>query len=252
MNSERPIILITNDDGYDSDGIRKLAGIARRFGKVVIVAPVHQQSGKSSALTSEHPLKLSLVSKEDGLEVYSCNGTPTDCVKLAFFTLFRERRPDLLLSGINHGSNSSVNALYSGTIGAAMEGCVNQISSIAFSCVQTSSVLDDNFSSIVGKMIGETLESPLPSGTMLNVNFPIGEVEGLSFCRQADAKWSEEYVKDADDPDSYHLSGYFDNREPHSEDTDEWALSHHLVSVVPLRVDFTDYDYLNVLKNIYG
>ncbi len=250
---KKPVILITNDDGYDADGIKKLAEIASRHAKVVVVAPCHQQSGMSCAITHSVPLRLTLMSENENITVYSCNGTPVDCVKLCFFTLFKEQKPDLVLSGINHGSNSSVNAVYSGTIGAAIEGCVNNISSIAFSSLQMEKELDlQHASSIISQMIGDVLKTPLPLGTLLNVNFPIGEIKEIRFCRQADARWSEEYQKTSDKDDSYLLAGFFDNREPESEDTDEWALSHQMASVVPMQIDRTDYTYLNKLKYKYG
>ncbi|MCQ2225724.1 MAG: 5'/3'-nucleotidase SurE [Paludibacteraceae bacterium] len=249
----KPIILISNDDGYQADGITKLAAIARNFGDVVIVAPAHQQSGKSSAITGGIPLKLTKISEEEGLVVYSCDGTPADCVKLAFYTLFKEKHPDLLLSGINHGSNASVNAVYSGTIGAAMEGCINHVSSIAFSSTQMEKVLDiEKAVPYISHIIKQTLESPLPKGTMLNVNFPYEEIKKATVCREADARWSEEYLPLADDPHSYTLAGYFDNREPDSKDTDMWALSHETLSIVPIKVDKTDYEFMNQLKDIYG
>lgn len=243
--ANRPIILISNDDGYQADGIAKLAAIARQLGDVVIVAPVRQQSGKSSAITGGVPLKLTKVSEEEGMTVYSCDGTPADCVKLAFYTLFKEQKPNLLLSGINHGSNASVNAVYSGTIGAAMEGCINHVSSIAFSSTQMDKVLDiDTAVPYIQSIIESALNEPLPLGTMLNVNFPYGEIKEARYCREADARWSEEYVPLTDDPHSYTLAGYFEDREPNSQDTDQWALSHQTVSIVPIKVDRTDYEFL--------
>lgn len=253
MATSKPIILISNDDGYQADGIMKLAAIARQFGDVVIVAPAHQQSGKSSAITSGVPLKLTKISEESGLTVYSCDGTPADCVKLAFYTLFKEKHPDLLLSGINHGSNASVNAVYSGTIGAAMEGCINHVSSIAFSSTQMEKTLDlEKALPYISRIIEETLQEPLPKGTMLNVNFPYEEIKKVQICREADARWSEEYIPLPNDPCSYTLAGYFDDREPDSEDTDMWALRHQMLSIVPIKVDKTNYEYLNKLKEKYG
>lgn len=253
MALQRPVILISNDDGYQADGITKLAAIARQFGDVVIVAPAHQQSGKSSAITGGVPLKLTKISEEEGMVVYSCDGTPADCVKLAFYTLFKEKHPDLLLSGINHGSNASVNAVYSGTIGAAMEGCINHVSSIAFSSTQMEKVLDlEKATPYIAQIIADTIQDPLPLGTMLNVNFPYEEIRKVAICREADARWSEEYLPLPDDPHSYTLAGYFDNREPESEDTDMWALSHQMLSIVPIKVDKTNYEYLNQLKKRYG
>lgn len=250
MTEKRPTILISNDDGYNADGITKLAAIARQFGDVVIVAPAQQQSGKSSAITGLKPLRLTLMSQEEGVTIYACEGTPADCVKLAFYTLFREQRPNLLLSGINHGSNASVNAVYSGTIGAAMEGAINHVPAIAFSSTQMEKVLDLEYAApYIAQIIEKVLKEPLPLRTMLNVNFPPAELKGVRICREADARWSEEYNPLPDDPHSYSLAGYFDNREPEATDTDLWAISHQMVSIVPLRVDKTDYDYLEALKH---
>lgn len=248
----RPTILITNDDSVYSKGICELIKVAREFGDVVVVAPDRVRSGMSRAITHMESMRLNKLHDEDGFVVYSCSGTPVDCVKLAFFALFDEKRPDLLLSGINHGSNSSVNSLYSATVGAAMEGCVNNVKSVAFSLCDHREDADFSFMLPAAReIIAQVIENDLPYATYLNVNFPIGELEGVRVCRQADARWSEEYDQKVSEygDKSYQLAGYFMNREPDSEDTDEWALNHHCGSIVPTKVDLTNYDSLNEIKN---
>ncbi|MCQ2210785.1 MAG: 5'/3'-nucleotidase SurE [Paludibacteraceae bacterium] len=251
----RPTILITNDDSVYSKGICELIKVAREFGNVVVVAPDRVRSGMSRAITHAETMHLNKLHEEDGFIVYSSSGTPVDCVKLAFFALFKENKPDLLISGINHGSNSSVNAVYSATVGAAMEGCINNVSSVALSLCDHNE--DADFSFIlpaIKKIILTMLNHPLPYATYLNVNFPMGQLEGMKVCRQSDARWSEEYDQKISEygDKSYLLGGYFDNREPQSEDTDEWALNHHFGSIVPSKVDMTNYECLNDLKNLYG
>lgn len=251
----RPTILITNDDSVYSKGICELIKIAREFGDVVVVAPDRVRSGMSRAITHAEPMRLNMLHKEDGFVVYSSSGTPVDCVKLAFFALFKEKRPELLLSGINHGSNASVNAVYSATVGAAIEGCVNNVPSVALSlCDHNENADFSHILSAVRSIIEKTLNNPLPYATYLNVNFPTGKLDGVKVCRQADARWSEEYdqkVSDYGDV-SYLLAGYFDDREPQSQDTDEWALTHQCASIVPSKVDMTNYECLSQLKDLYG
>jgi len=252
FKQDKPIIFITNDDSVHSKGIAELINSVAHLGQVVVVAPDVVRSGSSSAITHGVGLELKLLCSQDDLYIFSCSGTPVDCVKLAFFTLFDKQLPHIVLSGINHGSNASVNSLYSATVGAAMEGCVNNISSIAFSLCDHAD--DADFSNTlphVVAMVEKVLKDPLPKGTFLNVNFPNGVVQGLKFVRQADARWSEEYDKTFEKGTTqYWLAGYFDNREPNAVDTDEWALSSGLGSVVPVKIDMTDYDWLenNCLK----
>jgi 5'-nucleotidase len=251
----RPTILITNDDSVYSKGICELIKAVRPLANVVVVAPDHVRSGMSCAITHSEAMRLSKLHEEEGFTVYSSSGTPVDCIKLSFFALFKDKRPDLLLSGINHGSNSSVNSLYSATVGAAMEGCVNNVPSIAFSLCDHQE--DADFSQVIPyvvQIIKNVLDHPIPYATFLNVNFPKGEIKGLKVCRQADARWSEEYdqkISEYGDV-SYFLAGYFDNREPESTDTDEWALAHQYGAIVPTKIDMTNYDCLNELKELYG
>ncbi len=251
---ERPTILITNDDSVYSKGICELIKLARKVGDVVVVAPDSGRSGMSSAITHSAPIRLNRLHEEAGFVVYSCTGTPVDCVKLSLFTLFKDKKPDLLLSGINHGSNASVNALYSATVGAATEGCVNGVQTLALSLCDHEEEADFSFMlPYVEKLIKGTLANPLPVGTFLNVNFPKGELMGMKVCRQAEGRWSQEFdaKKSGYGDVSYWLSGFYVCLETNAEDTDNWALEHQYGSVVPTKVDMTDYGVLSKLKDLY-
>lgn len=247
FKQDKPIIFITNDDSVHSKGIAELIKAVAHLGQVVVVAPDIVRSGSSSAITHGVGLELKLLSSQENLYIFSCSGTPVDCVKLAFFTLFDKQLPHIVLSGINHGSNASVNSLYSATVGAAIEGCVNNISSIAFSlCDHADNADFSNTLPHVVALVERILNKPLPNGTFLNVNFPKGKVKGVRIVRQADARWSEEYeITKENGETKYWLAGYFDNREPQALDTDEWALGNGYGSVVPVKIDMTDYDWLS-------
>ena len=255
MKEER-LILVTNDDGYDSKGLAAAVEVARGFGRVVVVAPETTQSGMSQAITMYNPLYLRCVRKEEGLEVYAFSGTPVDCVKMAFDYLLREERVDLVISGINHGSNSAVNVLYSGTMGAAIEGSF-------YGCPAVGLSLDDHgedadFEAAVAygrRIVGSVLENRIELPLCLNVNVPVGrpdELRGIRLCRQNRGFWREEFFR-REDPRGrtyFWLTGDFVNAEPDAEDTDEWALAHNYVSVVPIQVDMTDYGGLETLRNV--
>jgi 5'-nucleotidase len=252
MTNERPLILITNDDGVFAKGINTLIEIARPFGDVVIFAPDTVQSGMSNAITAHNPIFFSKLFAGEGYTIYSVTGTPTDCIKLACHTLFKNRKPDLLLSGINHGSNSSINVFYSGTMGAVFEGCANRISSVGFSLCDHS--WDADFSHAVPyikSIIEKVLKEPLPNNTCLNVNIPAGEIKGVKICRQANGCWKEEFKskKDKNGLTEYWLTGEFCNEEPLSEDTDDWALAHHYISIVPCNINISDTQYIKDLKD---
>ncbi len=248
----RPLILVTNDDGVQSKGISSLIRVLCPLGDVVVVAPDGGRSGMSSAISSKLPIWLNLLKKEEGLTVYSCSGTPVDCVKLAVNEIL-DRKPDILVSGINHGSNSSICVLYSGTMGAALEGTIFGIPSVGVSLTDHSS--DADFSDVAkyaAVITSKVLDEGLPQGVCLNVNVPdVKLVKGIKVCRQAKGLWVKEFMKskDALDNDIYWLTGYFQNEEPESEDTDEWALSHGYVSVVPTQIDMTAYEAVKNLKN---
>lgn len=251
----RPLILVTNDDGIDAKGFRELIRIAEEFGEVVAISAQIPMSGMSHAITIKVPLRVKLLEERNGFKKYLTTGTPVDGVKLAFHSLLG-RRPDLLLSGINHGSNSSSSILYSGTMGAAMEGAVNHVPSIGFSLLDYR--VDADFEASAGiarEVIRMVLEKGLPDGICLNVNIPsvpASELKGIQFCHQANGYWKEEFEKrtDPNGHDYYWLTGFFHNREPRGGGlgTDELALANHYVSVVPIQTDMTAYPFLEKMK----
>lgn len=238
----RPLIVITNDDGIEANGINELVKMASRFGDIVVVAPDGPRSGMSSAISAGIPLRLELVCERDHYKAYRTNGTPVDCIKLSMHQLF-DRKPDLLLSGINHGSNAGVNVLYSGTMGAAFEGCVLGIPSVGFSYASHHSDADLSVCRpVVEDVCSRLLHDGMPSGVCLNINVPAVETcKGIRVSRQAKGYWTEEYVHRVDPSgrDYYWLTGRFKNLEPDNEETDEWALSHGYVSLVPCSIDTT-------------
>lgn len=250
--TDQPLILVCNDDGVTAPGIAALVEAVRPLGHVVVVAPDSPQSGMGHAITMNHPLRLDKVHIFEGIDAYQCTGTPADCVKLAVDKVMH-RRPDLLVSGINHGSNSSINVIYSGTISAAMEGAIEGINAIGFS------LNDYNFEAdfipsvhYVRMIAGKVLEKGLPAGTLLNVNIPnlsMEEIRGLKICRQARAKWVEEFDERIDPHNRtyYWLTGKFVNRD-HGEDTDEWALANGYISVVPTQFDLTAHHAIATLN----
>ncbi len=247
-----PLILITNDDGVFAKGINTLVDIALLFGDVVVFAPDVVRSGMSNAITPHNPVVFSKLFSENRLTVYSCTGTPTDCVKLSCYALFKDRKPDLLLSGINHGSNASINVIYSGTMGAAFEGCANRIPSIGFSLCDHSWDADFSASThYVKSIIGMVLEKSLPNEVCLNVNIPAGEIKGVKICRQALGYWKEEFEsrQDKNGSTGYWLTGEFVNQEPEAEDTDDWALANGYVSIVPTSIDLSNKEYINAIKD---
>lgn len=245
-----PYILITNDDGYESKGIKVLTQLMMEIGEVIVVAPDGPRSAQSNALTVTHPIRFKKVEEKEGLIRYCCTGTPTDCVKLALNEIV-ERKPDLIVSGINHGSNSAVNVIYSGTMGAVLEGCENGILSIGFS-IDTHS-LDADFSMFepyVLKITRQALKNGLSRGICLNVNAPKGEIAGVKVVRQSDGQWVKEYEKRTDPQgrNYFWLTGYFENGEPDAEDTDEWAILNNNISIVPTKIDLTAYEALEYVK----
>lgn len=250
------LIFLTNDDGFDSRGMEALIDIARRFGRVVVVAPERPQSGMSHAFTMLSPLFIRKVREEEGLEVYALSGTPVDCVKVAFDYLLRERKVDLVLSGINHGSNSAVNVLYSGTMGAAIEGSFYDCPSVGLSLDDHGADADFEAAVVYGKrIVRSVLEKKVELPLCLNVNVPVGkpgELHGIRLCRQNRGFWREEFYRHEDPRGRayFWLTGDFVNGEPGAEDTDEWALAHGYVSVVPVQVDLTDYRQLAALANV--
>ena len=253
---QKPLILVVNDDGINAPGIRKLISIMNKFGEVVVVAPDSPQSGKGHAITIESTIRCDSVKIDDGPQIeYSCSGTPVDCVKLAMNKLL-ERKPDVCVSGINHGSNSSINVIYSGTMSAAVEGSLEGIPSIGFSLLDYSHKADFSESeSFIKKITKSVLVNGLPDGVCLNVNIPKSEkgkeIQGIKICRQANANWEEEFDerKDPKGRTYYWLTGKFVNFDK-GEDTDEWALKNHYISIVPVQFDVTAHNAISKIKNI--
>ena len=247
----KPLILITNDDGILSKGISELIDMACTLGNVVVMAPDGPRSAQSNALTMAVPVYYQLERKEPGLEIYKCSGTPTDCVKLALNNVL-DRKPDLLFSGINHGSNSGINVIYSGTMGAVFEGCVNEIPSVGFSICDHAKDADFSKAKVYFEQIArKVMMEGLPAGVCLNVNAPMGDIKGVRLSQQTKGYWTEEFENRTSPhgQDYYWLTGYFLNQEPDNELTDEWALSHSYVAIVPTRVDMTDYEAIKLLKS---
>jgi 5'-nucleotidase len=246
----KPLIFVTNDDGISSPGIIKLVKIAREHGEVVIIAPDKPQSGMGHAITINSTLRLNKTNYHNVEMEFSCSGTPVDCVKMAVNKILK-RKPDLVLSGINHGSNSSINVIYSGTMSAAIEGALEGASSIGFSLCDYGIDADfDSAEKYIDKIITQSLKHKMPKGVCLNVNIPklkYDELKGIKVCRQAKANWVEEFEerKDPYNRSYYWLSGKFVNFEPDSKDTDEWALKNGYISVVPTQCDLTAYDALD-------
>lgn len=254
MNKEK-LILITNDDGVGAEGINELIKGLRGLGELVVVAPDAPQSGMSSAITSTIPIRVSLLREEEGLKVYSCTGTPVDCVKVAINELL-DRKPDLLVSGINHGGNQAVCVHYSGTMGAAIEGCIFEVPSVGVSLVDYTEGAPFAESVRIGRNICEhVLANGLPSGTYLNLNVPnVPQVQGVAVCRQAAGRWVNEYTctKDNDGTPLYWLGGEFEDREPIHPDNDTQNLKAGFASLVPGVIDVTNYAFLDTLKGWFS
>lgn len=243
----KPLILVTNDDGITAAGIRALVEVARQFGEVVVIAPNSPQSGQGHAITLEVPLRLYPVHMfEDwgGIAAYECSGTPVDCVKLAKHVALKNRRIDLCLSGINHGPNTSINVIYSGTMSAAMEGAMEGIPSIGFSLDNYKLTADFKAAQYFAKQIIQyVLKEGLKESLLLNVNIPnltVENIKGIRICRQAKGYWAEEFIegRDLNGRPYYWLAGQF-TCEDDSQDTDIWALENDYVSVVPIMYDLT-------------
>lgn len=251
MNNERPLILVSNDDGYQAKGINELIRVLMEFGDVVAVAPHTGRSGKGCAITSEVPIKVWKVNEEPGLKVYACTGTPCDCVKVAFESVL-DRRPSMVVGGINHGDNSAVNAHYSGTMGVVIEGCMKEVPSVAFSLCSHDA--DADFSAtlpVIRNIVAQVLKNSLPIGSCLNVNFPDSQsYAGVKVCRQACGQWINEWapLKHPNGSDWYWLTGSFQCKDSDA-DCDRVALDNNYVTITPTKIDFTDYSLLEELKN---
>jgi len=252
--SRKPTILVTNDDGITAPGIRMLVETMKKFGNVIVVAPDSPQSAMGHAITINKPLRLDKVDVFEGVDSWQCSGTPVDCVKLAVNKILH-RKPDLCVSGINHGSNSSINVIYSGTMSAAIAGAIEGIPSIGFSLLDFSLQADFRPSAkIIEKVVKNVLKIGLPEGTLLNVNIPklpISKIKGIRVCRQANAKWKEEF-DERNDPHGrkyFWLTGKFINFDT-GIDTDEWALENGYASVVPVHFDFTAHHAIPHLNSV--
>ncbi|MCP4483576.1 MAG: 5'/3'-nucleotidase SurE [Flavobacteriaceae bacterium] len=255
MNSKKPLILVTNDDGINAPGIRFLIDIMNDFGDVVVVAPDSPQSGMGHAITINNTLYCEpiVINKNEPQSEYSCSGTPADCVKIAVNEILK-RKPDLCVSGINHGSNSSINVIYSGTMSAAVEAGTQGIPAIGFSLLDYS--LDADFThsrEFVKRITLECLNNGVPKGVVLNVNIPKisnTKLKGIKICRQANGVWEEKFDKRTNPlgREYYWLSGKFVNNDQ-GEDTDEWALENGYVSITPTQYDLTAHQAIKNISN---
>lgn len=253
---KKPLILVTNDDGITAPGLRTLVRLMKTLGDVIVVAPDSPQSGMGHAITLDSTLyskKMATDTEETGNEEYSCSGTPADCVKLALQELL-DRKPDICVSGINHGSNSSINVIYSGTMSAAIEAGIEGIPAIGFSLCDYNWDADFSHSgSFITQIVTEALANGIPRGVVLNVNIPKLEkkqLKGIKICRQARANWKEKFDKRTSPmgKDYYWLTGKFELLDK-GEDTDEWALANGYISVVPTQFDLTAHHVIQELNS---
>ena len=255
----RPLILISNDDGYEAKGIRSLVDMVKHLGDIVVCAPDGPRSGFSCAFSATTPLTLTkreaytvdIPGQEHGtVEIWSCNGTPVDCVKMALDQIVT-RRPDIVLGGINHGDNGSVNSHYSGTMGVVMEGCMKYIPSVAYSlCDHRADADFEPMRPYVERYTQQVLRDGLPKGVCLNINFPLVEgsnYRGIKVCRMAQGSWIHEIRKcrHPREYDYYWMVGNYRNDEPEAEDTDNWALQHGYVAITPTTIDVTAYEFMS-------
>jgi len=246
VTKKEPVILITNDDGVSAPGIHALVEAAKGLGRVVVVAPDKPQSGMGHAITINHPLRLTSVNYfGDDVEAWQVSGTPVDCVKLAVAEVLHAA-PTICLSGINHGANHSISVIYSGTMSAALEACIEGIPSIGFSLLDHSVEADFSAAQVyAAKIIREVLSMELDKHTCFNVNIPAvpeNLIQGVKVCRQAYGKYEEDFEarKDPSGKKYYWLTGQFVNYDKEN-DTDVWALENNYISVVPVTFDLTDY-----------
>lgn len=251
--TQQPLILITNDDGIHAKGMATLVDICKPLGQVVVVAPERANSAKSHSVTINQPVNYYPVDTYPGTEAYAVTGTPVDSVKMALGNILT-RKPDFVFSGINHGSNAAINVIYSGTMAAAIEGASFDIPSVGFSLTDHNP--DANFepaSSYVRGIIKQVMQSGLPHRTCLNVNIPNipeKEIQGVRICRQTKGYWNDGFTK-RQHPAGFHyywLTGRYVNEEPEAKDTDEWALRHNYVAVVPVQTDLTNYQAIDFLN----
>lgn len=253
MSEERPLIFVTNDDSVHSKGIKMLVDTMKKFGYVVVIAPDSPQSGMGHAITIHDPIRLTKVNLFEGVDVYSCSGTPVDCVKIGIYEVMK-RKPDLLVSGINHGANTATNVLYSGTMSAAVEGAMEGIPSIGFSLDSFDANADFTVACEVAEsVISEVLKNGMMANTCLNVNIPFVKTydhKGIKVCRQAHAYWEDSFDKRKDQfgKDYYWLAGNFKDMQQ-TEDTDLYWIEKGYSTVVPTQFDLTSYNAIKELEN---
>lgn len=254
MTKKRPLILVTNDDGISAPGIRTLMDVMLTLGDVVVVAPDSPQSAMGHAITINNTLHIEKIELHNPkIVAYSCSGTPVDCVKMAVHEILK-RKPDLCVSGINHGSNSSINVIYSGTMSAAVEAGIEGIPAIGFSLLDYHWSADfEHAKTYIQKIAEQVLENGLPDGVILNVNIPKkadSKIKGIKVCRQAKAFWQERFDKrtNPQGKEYYWLTGEFVNQDQ-GEDTDEWALSQGFISLVPVQFDLTAHHAIQKLNS---
>ena len=262
MEIKRPLLLISNDDGYQAKGIRQLVEMVSDYGDIIVCAPEDARSGFSCAFSATTPLRLirretltSHLLPLTSVQVWSCNGTPVDCVKMALAEIC-PRRPDMVIGGINHGDNASVNAHYSGTMGVTLEGCMKYIPSVAFSlCDHRDDADFEPLRPLIREITAKVLAEGLPKGVCLNVNFPLlGEgmdFRGVKVCRMAYGTWGNEVTK-CHHPRGYDywwMVGHYTNDEPDAEDTDRWALDHGYVAITPTQIDLTAHSAISLIDS---
>ena len=250
MNKDR-LILITNDDGIEAKGINELVKSLKGLGELVVFAPDGPRSGMSSAITSHHPISYTLINKEEDLTLYACTGTPVDCVKLAMNEVL-ERRPDLLVAGINHGGNHAISVHYSGTMGAVIEGCIFRVPSIGVSLMSDAPDADFSEACRFARMLAcNLLKEGLPYGTYINLNVPdVMPVKGLAVCRQADGQWINEFYtkKRTDGKIEFWLTGEYVDRNSTEPDFDTNRLNDGYASLVPCLIDVTNHAFMDTLR----
>lgn len=252
--TKKPLILVTNDDGITSPGIAKLISIASELGEVVVVAPDSPQSGMGHAITVGDTLRIRKNRLFEGIMAYECSGTPADCVKLAKHEIMKGRKFDLVLSGINHGCNTSISVLYSGTMSAAIEGAIEGTPAIGFSLCDFSPKAEMSHAEpFIRKVLEEALQKGFFKGIALNVNIPPAQdeaIKGIKVCRQANARWEEDFDKRKDPygKEYYWMTGIFMNHDK-GEDNDVWAIDNNYISIVPCQFDLTGYHAINQLND---